>query len=409
MNAVCTIVSKNYLAQALTLGDSIINTNRDVNFHILLADEKDNLDLNSIKYPIIESKNIGLSFWEDMAFKYDVIEYNTATKPFFIEWLFNKYNYEKLLYIDPDCYVYNELNYAFNELNKNFIILTPHIIDPQMVDQAAIPETEHLFDGIYNLGFVGIANNIRGRYILNWWKSRLKTFGYADRCESLHVDQKWMDFIPSMFSDGVKIIRNYGYNVAHWNFHERLLTIKNGKYIINNKDELVIFHFSGFNPLDKETFTKPSKQNKYDYSNRKDLVDIHEEYRNFLLNNQFERYYKMKYSYSYYNNGKPISKLNRRLYRKLTTNNNISFNNPFDCNSEFYKLMEKNNLISNIDTLVDLGKVNIDSIKKKDKSLKIFLKIIKMLLGVDKYNALLKGLHIYSKYEKQDFLIKGLL
>ena len=166
MNAVCTIVSKNYLAQALTLGDSMAITNPDVKFHILLADEKEELDLDSFKYPIIEFKNLGLPFWEDMAFKYDVIEFNTATKPFFMQWLFEKYSYEKLLYIDPDCAVYSKLDYVFDELDTNFIAMTPHILDPQLIDEAAIAETEHLFDGIYNFGFVGIANSEKGQYIL---------------------------------------------------------------------------------------------------------------------------------------------------------------------------------------------------------------------------------------------------
>jgi len=404
MNAVCTIVSKNYLAQALTLGDSMAITNPDVKFHILLADEKEELNLNSFKYPIIEFKNLGLPFWEDMAFKYDVIEFNTATKPFFMQWLFEKYSYEKLLYIDPDCAVYSRLDYVFEELNTNFIAMTPHIIDPQLVDEAAIAETEHLFDGIYNFGFVGIANNEKGQYILQWWANRLKILGYADRCESLHVDQKWMDFVPSMFDDGVKILRHYGYNMSHWNFHERCLSIKSEKYFVNNKDELVIFHFSGYDPLNKETLTKPTKQNKFTMANREDLRAIHEDYRNKVLNNQYEKYFKMKYSYAMFDNGKPISKLNRRLYRKLTDENQ-SFENPFNSDAVFYGLMDKSNLISEIVTLVDVGKVNYSNLESKEKILQFIFKLSKKLLGIDKYTALLKVLTKYSKYENQKFLI----
>lgn len=407
MNAVCTIVSKNYLAQALTLGDSMAITNPDVKFHILLADEKEELDLNSFKYSIIEFKNLGLPFWEDMAFKYDIIEFNTATKPFFMQWLFKQYGYEKLLYIDPDCAVYSRLDYIFDELDTNFIAMTPHIIDPQLVDQAAIPEVAHLFDGIFNFGFVGIRNNEHGQFILQWWANRLQKLCYADLCQSLHVDQKWMDFVPSMFSQGVKIIRNYGCNISHWNFHERILEFKNDRYIVNGKDELIFFHFSGYNPLDSTTFTKPSKQSQFTMSNRSDLVQIHQEYQQKVLKNDFEKYLKMNYAYAKYDNGTFISKFNRRLYRELTDRGNV-YEHPFSSSEVFYKLMKHSKLLTNENSLVDIGQVNVNNLDKKEKILKSALKLTKKILGIDNYTKLIRGLQKITKYENQIFLINGM-
>jgi len=199
-------------------------------------------------------------------------------------------------------------------------------------------------------------------------------------------------------------LRHYGYNMSHWNFHERVLSLESEKYFVNNKDELVIFHFSGYDPLNKETLTKPTKQNKFTMANREDLRMIHDDYRNKVLENQYEKYFKMKYSYAMFDNGKPISKLNRRLYRKLTDENQ-SFENPFNSDAVFYGLMDKSNLISEIIALVDVGKINYSNLESKEKILQYVFKLSKKVLGVDKYTALLKGLQKYSKYENQKFLI----
>lgn len=405
MNAVCTIASKNYLAQALTLGDSLSSTNPEIKFHILLADEKEELDLSQFNYPIIEFKNIGVPFWEDMAFKYDIIEFNTATKPFFMQWLFNEYGYSKLLYIDPDCAVYSSLDYVYDILDHNFIAMTPHIINPQLnPDEGAVPETEHLFDGIFNFGFVGIANTKHGQYILQWWSNRLKTLGYGDRCESLHVDQKWMDYVPSMFDSGVNIMRHYGYNMSHWNFHERYLSAKNDTYIVNDIDELVVFHFSGYDPMNDALLTKPNKQSMFDISNRPDLQALHYHYQKALLNNKYTFFSALPYAYSHYGNGLPISKLNRRLYRQLTKNGKI-FIHPFTHNGSFFTLMSKNNLISKKTTTIDINKQSINNVQIKEKIFLFILKSLKTLLGIDSYTALLKGFANYSKYENQLFLL----
>lgn len=86
--------------------------------------------------------------------------------------------------------------------------MTPHILTPQ-VDYTGLQNEGHLlFVGIYNFGFVGLNNSSQARSIVDWWKARLASQCFADKIEGLHVDQKWMDFIPafSLVNAGYSLI-----------------------------------------------------------------------------------------------------------------------------------------------------------------------------------------------------------
>jgi hypothetical protein len=71
-------------------------------------------------------------------------------------------------------------------------------------------------------------------------------------------------------------LRNPGYNVAHWNLHERVLSKQDNMHV-NGKFKLVFFHFSGFAFDD---VTKISKhQNRFTLDSRNDLSEIFIEYK----------------------------------------------------------------------------------------------------------------------------------
>src|ERR1700761_2602809 len=166
-NAIFTICAKNYLAHALTLADSVKQHQPNEDFFILLSDDLAGTDVLSA-YTIIQSKDIGITDFYKMAFQYDVIEFSTSIKPFFIKRLFEQ-QYDKVLYIDPDMVIYKSLDFVFDHLNRYHAVLTPHLLKPYIDYSGATSEEELLFVGIYNLGFLGIKNSSVGLNITNWW------------------------------------------------------------------------------------------------------------------------------------------------------------------------------------------------------------------------------------------------
>lgn len=262
-----TIVSKNYLHYALTVRNSFLKYNKDYGFIIFILDMVNDCETLST-YQELNKKGVDIRCFlaiqkhinvdlNQMLINYDILEMNTAIKPFVIEYLF-KENYEKVIYLDPDIYFKNKITKVENLLNDFDIILTPHITKEYPDDIYYPNHQSHLKTGIYNLGFLALKNTQNSLGLVHWWQNKLFDKCYADFFEHFYVDQKWMDYAPSIF-DKVFIFKDSGYNVAYWNLHERSISIKNNEFYVNN-EPLVFYHFSGFNI---DNYKEITRQNRY--------------------------------------------------------------------------------------------------------------------------------------------------
>ena len=243
-NAACTIIAKNYLSYARVLAKSFLKHHPNSKFFVLVLDDFNNyFNPEEEVFDTINASDLNINNFDSFCFKYNITELCTAVKPYFLEYLFNNYDFQKLIYLDPDILVMNNLNNLYELLNKNSIILTPHITSPYNDD---FDPNENLFlnTGVYNLGFVGISNTIETNNFLKWWQNKLYSDCRISFREGLFVDQKWMEFVPCFFNK-FKIVKDPEYNVAYWNLHERKIKLQNGTYLVNNKP-IGFFHFSGF-------------------------------------------------------------------------------------------------------------------------------------------------------------------
>ena len=108
-------------------------------------------------------------------------------------------------------------------------------------------EFDVLVAGVYNLGFIGLRSCPNAMTFLEWWALRLKEHCRLMPKLGLFFDQSWVAFAP-IFFDRVKVTKHPGFNVAHWNLHERRLKRSGDGYIVNDTLPMVFFHFSGFRP-----------------------------------------------------------------------------------------------------------------------------------------------------------------
>jgi len=408
MDAVFTVVTKNYLPQARTLGDSIRDIHPNLAFYILLADETEGLiNLTKERYPVIEVKDIGISEFRDMAFKYDLTEFCTAVKPFFFEYLFDRTGYQKILYFDPDIFIYSDLSMVFNILNDHFVILTPHLTQHEDSDGGTKPDEDYLRCGVFNLGFIGLNASSKGRSLLSWWKDKTQDKGYADFEDGLYVDQKWADFIPCFDDDGVCIVRHPGFNVAHWNMHQRKLSKEHGLYMINNRP-LLFFHFSGFDPLNPNEISRTHGRGAVTLESRPEYRDLFVDYRKKLLGNQADSIIN-SFAYSKFENGVQIYGFQRRIYRKLIEQH-LAYENPFSIAPQsYYRLLDANGmLIKEKNTRGEFRKSNIPGAENKLRMIKKGMLLLKKLIGIRYYHLLLKILKDLSRPEEQTFLLESL-
>ncbi len=391
---ICTIISKNYLAQARILTQSFLKYNKGKVF-VLLVDEIENyFSPEKEEFEIITLKELKSEIpnFDQFCFKYNILEINTGVKPFFLDYLFREYHLSKLVFLDPDIMITNKFEDLSNHLDRYSIILIPHILEPY-TDQAIPSEIEILKAGIYNLGFMALKNTEETKRILLWWKQRLYDYCIVNVEDGLFVDQKWANLIPC-FSDQVLILRDKTYNIAYWNLHycSDIQIIKDEYYLEGKK--INFFHFSGFDPED----TKLSKhQNRFSLSNMGSIETIFDHYRQKLIINDYENISKWPYFYGKFSNGEIISNETRKQYWLLDSKIKDNFGNPFivnqknsfyqainkiETNAENYDLGQKINLIINrfFPLLTKRRKILIYTVKSLVKCYKITKKFSKYFI-----------------------------
>lgn len=319
-----TIVSKNYMHYALTLRESFLRHHPEAQFIIFLMDmyvTPEEIEL----FSSVTGKGVRIVCFhevknaipwkriEDMLIKYDILEMNTAIKPFVLEYLCNT-GYEKILYIDPDIYFTGNAQVLLNALEENDVLLTPHTVAP-FNDEKMPDDLTILNAGTYNLGFLAIRNTPNTVGLCRWWQQKLFDGCFMDLPKGMHVDQKWMDLAPSYF-DKVVVWKDPGYNAAYWNLHERTITNSNGQWTANGRP-LVFFHFSGL-PL--EDIGLVSKhQTRHRIQKESELWPLFAEYKEAVLNNGYHVFRK---SCEYYFDYLPATTLRipqpvRRLYKEI--------------------------------------------------------------------------------------------
>ncbi len=261
----CTIVSKNYLSLARVWNDSLRRLHPEIRTIVLLVDRIDGcFDPEREGFEVLEAEELGIPDFLDMAFKYNIVELNTAVKPFLLDYLLRRRGIERVLYFDPDTVLYGRLDKVLGTLENRQIILVPHILAPQESDGRRPNETDFLISGTYNLGFLALRKSEVVFSFLRWWQDKLADGAFSAPERGLFTDQKWIDLVPSIFS-GVEIFKDRGYNVAYWNLQERMdLAEVAGSYRFP-ECPLTFFHFSGLEFGKVERISK--YQNRFRFHN----------------------------------------------------------------------------------------------------------------------------------------------
>ena len=299
---------------ARTLHASLTKHEPEAEFVLFLADEVPaEIDLGALPFEVFEAKRLGIDCFADMAFRYDIMEFNTAIKPFCFLHLMDRVPQSRVIYLDPDIYVTASLQ----ELQKRFdqgaeLILTPHALAP--LDDGYDPDDQRIMQtGAYNLGFAGMADSEDVRLVLHWWADHMRTRCISNLPKGLFVDQKFMDMAPA-FVEQTHILRHRGFNAAYWNLHERPI-VKTEEGYTAGADPLVFFHFSGIDRNDPDVFSR--HQNRFSTANIGDARVLLEEYSDQLLSHDDQGWHSIDYAYSRFVSGSKIPDVMRRVYRSV--------------------------------------------------------------------------------------------
>ncbi len=348
-NAICTIVSLNYFAQARGLLESVMKYNKEIDLYILIVDKiedpqvKTNLEaFHEFPVHINYISDLKIENIESMAFKYDLVEFNTALKPFYLEVLLNKYGYDSIIYLDSDILLFNNLHKVYKLLEENSIIITPHLISEEEDITTDISKIDDFLQyGVYNLGFIAIKNDKNGMELLRWWKEKLYNKCFLSSQDFLAWDQKWMDFAPALF-ESVYVLKDPGYNVAFWNIQKRFITKKDDIFYVNEKYELVFYHFSHYRLSRPDIIAEMEQEERcIRIADRPDLEELFQCYYNNVMKMDYNYYNRFTYGFSKFDNGEKIEKSYRIIYNRIL-HNTKKFGNPFISSNEncFYNFIK---------------------------------------------------------------------
>lgn len=323
-----TIVSANYLAYAITLMQSVREHHPESLRYVFLADETQrDIKVDPELFELRSARDLPVPHFDHLAFRYSILEFNTALKPFAIKQLLGEHAQAPIVYIDPDILLLTPLKEVFRLLaNGATAALTPHLTAPledgKMPDDLAISRV-----GSFNLGFIATGPNAARRDLVEWWCRKLEFNAYVDLEAGMFTDQKWMDLVPGLFPD-VQILRHPGYNLAYWNLPHRPVSIATDGKLLAAGEEVAFVHFSGVDVNRPEIFSK--HQNRYDIASIGALRGTYENYIRLLQTNGYDDYLSIPYRYGKLRDGTRITADMREIFaRKFDIGRPDEVGDPF--------------------------------------------------------------------------------
>jgi hypothetical protein len=245
---VFTSAAVNYLPKVRLLCRSIRERHPEAVIHLALADLTPQwIAVDDEPFDdIIGIEALGIRDWRAWSFTHSIVELSTAIKPFALKHLLALADCAKVVYFDPDMVLFSRVDDILAALDTANVVLTPHQTQPETTLDAILDnEVASLKYGIFNLGFIGVANTAEGRRFADWWAERCYHLCRADLENGLFTDQKWINFAP-VFFDGVTIIKSPRHNVATWNLTTRRMTGNFETGFAVDGEPLGFYHFTGF-------------------------------------------------------------------------------------------------------------------------------------------------------------------
>lgn len=332
-----TVTNYGYLYKAIALKNSLKRQGID-SFTIFMFDDSHKIPENPYEQDYIVINESHHVDYLKLAFKYDVVEYTTSLKPTLTLKLLKEY--DKVIFLDPDTYVYSSFEKVNNLLDEYDIVLTPHYIKP--LENVKYPDLNSLKYGSFNLGFFAVNSSTNAINFLKWWEKRCLDQCYFETHNGLSTDQKWV-VLANVYFDGINTLKDYGHNVSYWNSTQREITISESEIRVNG-DKLVFIHFSSLiERIDSPLLSSRSNVEYDNLNNPRLWKKIYSEYIDEIdqIKPQLNLF---NYQYSYDKLGsRYLTYTLRRFYGENMGLFNTS--NPFQC-QELISFAKKHRLTS---------------------------------------------------------------
>jgi hypothetical protein len=261
-HAITSIITSNYIAQALTLYSYIKESNPDTHFLVLVIGEPDILPQELPPGPewIYWSAIYDQETRLHLASEYAPFELSCVARGRFHHYLATQRSFDKWIMLDTDIGVLAKLDPIWQALDSASIVLTAHANKPVGIQEVVPHEAGILQCGLFNGGVVGMKRSEHAKHSSQWLSERLEAYGHAHahrqgtelpKCHDFEfVDQIWLNLFYLYFRAETTILDQEIYNLGHWNLHQGDLEYRDEVAYFNG-EKVLIAHFSGLPSRDK--------------------------------------------------------------------------------------------------------------------------------------------------------------
>jgi hypothetical protein len=135
------------------------------------------------------------------------------------------------------------------------------------------------------------------------------------------------------------------------------------------------------------------------------VIDFARDYRESVKANGYEKYIRIPYVYNSFDDGTPISKPHRRLYREYVKHTPVV--HPFSTAQSFFRLLREGNLLDqSTAAAANYSKATVSNLSGKLRLIGRGLKLIVWILGFRRYAQMVKLFGFLGRFENHSFLME---
>jgi GT2 family glycosyltransferase/glycosyltransferase involved in cell wall biosynthesis len=253
---ICTTISRNWLAHARSLAESVREYEPTAKLSVLIVDPFDGLiDPAQEPFEVLTPADLDVPYFDAMSVRYGPMELCAGLKPSLIRYVLGQ-GAAEVVFLDSDIRLHAPLAPAMHGLREHAMLLTPHLLSPLAEDGHQPDDLAIIQAGEINTGVIFARADDDLDAILAWWADRLVTGCRPDAAKGMVYDQRWVCLIPGLL-DRCGLCRDPGVNFGYW----RVPTTELGRADEGFMAEgvpLRCMHFTGFDP------NYPERLSRYD-------------------------------------------------------------------------------------------------------------------------------------------------
>jgi hypothetical protein len=240
----CTYFDSGYLSRGLTLIESLRAHGDDAEVWVLALDDDAKRYLDDARLPGVSAITIAeIEAAEPQLLplksQRSRMEYYFTATPLLMRWVMARQADPGtvVIYLDADLFFFDDPDLVLDALGDGSVGIIEHRYPPALAKGLAKY-------GRFNVGWVGIRADDRGRACLDWWAASTLEWCFDKPLDGKYADQGYLDSFPKLF-EGVVVLEPLGLNLAPWNTGGTRVTQSAGSVLVGGRDPLVFFHFHG--------------------------------------------------------------------------------------------------------------------------------------------------------------------